>query len=410
MTTAPDIHPPRWLSIVGIGEDGLDALSPAARALVEAAEVLIGGDRHLAMLPPDGRERLSWPSPLSALVERIDGLRPRQVCVLATGDPMCFGIGTTLARRVPLAEMTILPAPGAFALACARLGWPAETTRQITLHGRPVALLHAHVQPGARLLILSDGADTPRAVAQALSQRGWEPSRLTVLEHLGGPSERLVTGTAGGWAHDDLADLNTLAVECLPGSDAVLLPRTPGLPDDAFEHDGQMTKRETRAATLAALQPVPGQLLWDIGAGCGSVAIEWMRTDPLCRAVAVERKESRLGMLARNAEALGTPLLKIVRSAAPAALDGLEPPDAVFIGGGVSADGLLERCWQALKPGGRLVANVVTLDGEARLFDWQAREGGDLTRLAVSRAETVGPYRGWRPLMTVTQYRAHKPW
>ncbi|MGF1592664.1 MAG: precorrin-6Y C5,15-methyltransferase (decarboxylating) subunit CbiT, partial [Kiloniellaceae bacterium] len=260
------------------------------------------------------------------------------------------------------------------------------------------------------LLILSDDAATPSAVAALLCGRGYGASRMTVLEHMDGAKERRLDGTAGTWSANDVADLNTLAVDCIAGPDAALLPRTPGLPDDAFRHDGQMTKKEVRAATLAALAPTPGQLLWDVGAGCGSVAIEWMRAAPRARAVAVERKAERRAMIAENAESLGTPTLGIVAGAAPTALEGLDPPDAVFVGGGVSEPGLLEACWNALQPGGRLVANAVTLEGEAALLAWQKQQGGALTRFAISRAEPVGPFQGWRPMMPVTQYAATKPW
>lgn len=397
-----------WLAIVGMGEDGLDGVAPLGRALIDRAEVLIGGARHLAMVPDDGRERLAWPSPLSALVEDIVARRGTRVCVLATGDPMHYGIGVTMARRVPHEEMTIVPAPSAFSLACARLGWSRADVETLTLHGRPVELLHPFVQPDARLLLLSDDRTTPAQVAALLAARGYGASRMTVLAHMGGPQERRVEGRAEDWAHDDIADLNTVAVECVAGPEAALLPHTPGLPDDAFRHDGQMTKREVRAMTLAALAPVPGQLLWDVGAGCGSVAIEWLRSDRRMRAIAVERNEDRVALIAANASALGTPTLEVVTGAAPEALKDLPAPDAVFVGGGLSAPGLVETCWRALAPGGRLVANAVTLEGEAVLAAFQTEAGGELARIAVARAEAVGPYRGWRPLMPVTQLRAMK--
>ncbi|UEM23245.1 precorrin-6y C5,15-methyltransferase (decarboxylating) subunit CbiE [Skermanella mucosa] len=393
-----------WLSVVGIGEDGLDGVSPAGRRLIDAAVVLMGGERHLAMIPGDGRERLAWPSPFSEGVERLIGLRGRRVCVLASGDPMDHGIGATLSRRVAAGEMIVIPAPGAFALACARMGWARAEVETLSLHGRPAALLHAHVQPGARLLILSQNGGTPGKVADLLRQRGYGDSRITVLEHLGGPLER-----RREWAEaDEYADLNTIAVECVAGPGAPLLPRTPGLPDEAFHHDGQLTKREVRAATLAALAPVPGQVLWDVGAGCGSIALEWMRHHPTCRAVAIEPRGDRLALIAANAEALGCPLLSIIEGKAPAALAGLPSPDAVFIGGGITAPSLFETCWEALSPGGRLVANAVTIEGEQVLTRAYARLGGSLTRIAISRAEPVGPFSGWRPLMPVTQLALNK--
>ena len=401
-----------WLSIVGLGEDGMEALAPAARALIESAEVLVGGTRHLAMIPEDGRERLSWTSPLSDLVEQILERRGQRICILATGDPMHYGIGVTLARRVPPEEMTVLPSLSAFSLAAARLGWALETVDCLTLHGRPLELLHPVLQPGARILALSDNAATPGKAAALLTARGYGESLLSVLEHMGGPRERRIDARAKDWGVREVADFNTLAIACLAGPEARELPRTPGLPDEAFRHDGQLTKREVRAVTLAALAPAPGQLLWDIGAGCGSVAIEWMRCHRRNRALALERNGERIALIADNAAALGTPHLKILQGEAPEALkelEKLEAPDAVFLGGGLSAAGVTEAAWGALKPGGRLVANAVTLEGEQALVALRAARGGELVRLAVSRAEAVGPFTGWRPLMPVTQLRAVKP-
>ena len=395
-----------WLSIVGLGEDGPGALSTAARALIENAEVLAGGARHLAMIPDDGRTRLIWGSPLGESLDGVLECRGKRVCVLATGDPMHFGIGATLATRVPPEDMTVVPAPSAFSLACARLGWPRDEVECLTLHGRPLELLHPAVQPGARILALSNDARTPGQVAKLLSARGYGDSRLTVLEHMGGPRERIAADTARDWRPGDFADLNTLAIECVAGPEAAHLSRAPGLPDEAFRHDGQMTKREVRAATLAALAPAPGQLLWDIGAGCGSVGIEWLRQHPRNRAVAVERKAERIALMAGNAAALGAPHLRILEGTAPESLEGLEAPDAVFVGGGLSTPGLIETAWAALGPGGRLVANAVTLEGEQALVAFRADHGGDLVRIAVSRAQAVGPFTGWRPLMPVTQLRA----
>ncbi len=401
-----------WLSVVGIGEGGLDDLAPAARALIETAEVLVGGARHLAMVPTtadDRRERMAWPSPFHTLAEEIARRRGRRVCVLATGDPMTYGVGAKLARRFPIEEMTILPSPSAFSLACARLGWSAPDTGLLSIHGRPLETLHPAVQPGARLLVLTSGVDAPGEVAALLRARGYGPSRMIVLERLGGPRERRIEATAEDFPAGAVEDFHTLAIECRADPGTPVLSSSPGLPDGAFRHDGQLTKREVRAATLAALAPVPDQLLWDVGAGCGSVAIEWMRAAARARAVAIERKPERAQLIAANAAALGTLLLQVVEGAAPAALAALEPPDAVFVGGGVGADGLLDACWARLGPGGRLVANAVTLEGERALLAWREANGGDLVRLAVSRAEPVGGLTGWRPLMPVTQLAAVKP-
>jgi len=397
-----------WITVVGIGEDGLEGLAPAVRPLVDQAEVLIGGERHLAMLPADGRERLAWPRPLKDIFPLLEARRGRRICVLASGDPYCYGVGTTLARRYGAEALRVFPALSAFTLACARLGWSTAEVEGLTLHGRPLALLEAYLQPGTRLLILSEDGGTPGQVAELLRARGYGASRLVVLERMGGPAERRTEATAEAFAPGPIDPLNTVAVECRAAPGAAVLGRVPGLPDAAFRHDGQLTKREVRAVTLSSLSPAPGQLLWDVGAGSGSVAIEWMRSHPRCRAVAIEPRPERLALIAENAQALGTPKLGVVAGRAPAALDGLEAPDAIFIGGGIDGEGVFAACWEALNPGGRLVANVVTVEGEARLAHLHRDLGGDLVRLAVARVEPVGPFRGWRPLMTVTQWRLQK--
>lgn len=399
----------RWLSIVGLGEDGLEGLSPLARHMIDSAGVLVGGERHLAMLPEDGRERLTWTRPLMKLVDEIVQRRQKGVCILATGDPMWFGIGVTFAKRIPAEEMTILPAPSAFSLACARLGWSLSETECLTLHGRPLELVLPVLQPGARLLALSDGSETPANLAALLTARGFGASRLSVLSHMGGSREDRIDGTANDWPAVEVPDLNTVAIECIAGRDARPLSRLAGLPDDVFEHDGQMTKREVRAVTLARLAPKAGERLWDVGAGCGSVAIEWLRGAARTSAVAIERDSERRGLIAANAAALGTPQLEIVAGSAPEALDGLPQPDAVFVGGGLGQEGLLARCWEALPSGGRLIANAVTLEGEAALLHWHREIGGDLTRLQVSRAGPVGALTAWKPAMAVTQLAAVRP-
>ncbi|HEY9909263.1 MAG TPA: precorrin-6y C5,15-methyltransferase (decarboxylating) subunit CbiE [Thermosynechococcaceae cyanobacterium] len=397
-----------WLSVVGIGEDGLAGLSPIARTLLEQAEVVAGGDRHLAMLPAeDDRKKLVWASPIESSVEEILRHRGRPVCILASGDPLCYGIGTTLVRRVAIEEMAIVPAPSAFSLSCARLGWPLTDVETLSLCGRDPALVHAHLYAGARLLILSEGRKTPAIVAQLLVDRGFGETQMTVLERMGGIHERRIAAKAANWTAIDLADLNTIALAC--PADVPSLSRLAGLPDSAFLHDGQLTKREVRAITLAALAPLPGQLLWDVGAGCGSVGIEWMRSHPRCRAIALERNRDRLNHLTHNAVALGTPNLKIVSGTAPAALQDLPEPDAVFIGGGLTAPDLLETCWRALRSGGRLVANAVTVEGEQQVFQWHSQVGGELTRLAVQRAEPIGKFLGWKARAGITQWSVLKP-
>jgi len=398
-----------WLAIIGIGEDGMVGLAPAACELIETAEVLVGGARHLGMVPDRGAERILWVRPLASTIDAIAGRRGRSVTVLASGDPMWYGIGVALARRFPRGEMTILPQRSAFSLAAARLGWPLADCASITLHGRPLDSLRLHLAPHRRILILSENGGTPREAAELLTGLGWGPSRLTVLAHLGGSRETIVANEARAWGDRRVPDLNTIAIACCAGRGARALPRSACLPDDVFEHDGQLTKREVRAATLAALAPLPGENLWDVGAGCGSIAIEWLRQGQGCSAVAIERDPARAAMIARNAAALGVPELRIALGVAPEALEGLPPPDAIFIGGGIRAADLLPAAWTSLPPGGRLVANVVTTEGEARLLDWHARQGGALTRIAVSRAEPVGPHHLWRSLAPVTQLTTVKP-
>jgi precorrin-6B C5,15-methyltransferase / cobalt-precorrin-6B C5,C15-methyltransferase len=398
-----------WLAVVGIGEDGLAGLAPAGRALVETAQVLVGGARHLGMVPESGAERLLWERPLDRTIAAIAARRDRNVTVLASGDPLWYGIGVTLAGRFSREEMTIVPQPSAFSLAAARLGWPIADCAIVTLHGRPLDTLRLHLAPGRRILALSEDRDTPRAVAQLLTGLGWGPSRLTVLTHLGGTHEAVIEGDAQSWGDRQVAVLNTIAIvcRCAPGTRA--LPLFAGLPDDAFEHDGQLTKREVRAATLAALAPLPGEALWDVGAGCGSIAIEWLRAGEGRSAAAIERNPMRAAIIARNATSLGVPRLHIVAGAAPEALDGLPVPDAIFAGGGIGEPGLLPLLWTRLRPGGRLVANVVTAEGEARLLDWHTSYGGELTRIAISRAEPLGPRHLWRSLAPVTQLVVTKP-
>ena len=398
-----------WLSIVGIGENGIAGLNAAARTLVDTAEILVGGERHLAMVPSGGGERLTWQRPFSDTIGAIAARRGRRVVVLASGDPSWYGVGAVLARHFPIGEMTILPHPGAFSLAAARLGWAIADCTVLSLHGRPVDTLRLHLAPHRRLLLLSEDGTTPRAVAHLLTELGWGPTRLTVFEHLGGPREAAVCEEAQHWGERQSADLNTIALECRAGPEARPLSRLAGLPDDAFEHDGQLTKREVRAMTLAVLAPLPGERLWDVGAGCGSIAIEWLRAIEGGDAVTIERDPDRAAMIARNAAALGVPGLNIVTGTAPQVLAGLDAPDAVFIGGGISDPELLPTAWDALRPGGRLVANIVSLAGERMLLDWQARYGGVLTRIAVSHVAPLGMQEAWRPLLPVTQLAATKP-
>jgi precorrin-6Y C5,15-methyltransferase (decarboxylating) len=398
----------RWLSVVGIGEDGVAGLSPAARTLVDTAEILVGGARHLALVPGGAAERIVWQRPFENSVAALARHRGRRVVVLASGDPMWYGVGAVLARHFPREEMAIVPSPGAFSLAASRLGWALAECGQLSLHARPLDTLRLHLVPGRRLLLLTEDGETPAAVAALLDRLGFGLSTLTVFENLGGPREAAAIASAAEWSGRRTADLNTIALECRAERGARMWSTVPGLPDDAFEHDGQLTKREVRAATLAVLAPVWGETLWDIGAGSGSVAIEWLRAVPGTAATAIERDPARAAAIARNAAALGVPGLRVIHGEAPATLPA-GTPDAVFIGGGIAAEGMLPAVWQALRPGGRLVANAVSLAGERALIDWRERHGGALTRLAVSRVGPLGAGETWRPLLAVTQLAATRP-
>ncbi len=393
-----------WLGIVGIGEDGLDGLGAGSRGLIESAEVLVGGERHHALLPDHPAERLGWRFPLDPLMAELQARRGKRVVVLATGDPFCFGIGTTLARHIAIEEMRVLPSPSAFSLARARLGWPSHTVECLTLHGRPLEIVAGWLATGQRLLLLSHDGTTPAKLAALLVEHGFGPSFMVVLENMGGPKERMVETIAGEWGRAGAADFNTIALECRAAPGIVSLPRSPGLPDNAFRHDGLITKREVRAATLAALAPLAGQHLIDVGAGAGAIAIEWMRAARNTTAVGIERDPERAAAIAENAAWLGASGLEIVTGEAPAALSGLGPGDAVFIGGGLATPGMVEACLDLLAAGGRLVANAVTLEGEAVLLAARRVHGGDLTRLAISRAEPLAGVTAWRALAPLTQW------
>jgi precorrin-6B C5,15-methyltransferase / cobalt-precorrin-6B C5,C15-methyltransferase len=408
----------QWLSVVGIGDDGLTGLSPIARSLLDQAEIIFGGKRHLAMLPAtDSRTQLVWQSPFRESIDQIISHRGQRVCVLASGDPMCYGVGSGLHQALltqglmPLMEMTILPTPSAFSLACSRLGWTYSETETVSLCGRDLHLIRPLLYPGAKILALSTDRHTPMQLAQILQEGGFGDVQMTILEHLGGSQERMVSDHVSNWVNESpdqsIADLHTIALEC-PGTISGY-SRLPGLPDDAYIHDGQLTKREIRAVTLSTLAPCPGQLLWDVGAGNGSIAIEWLRSHPRNRAVAIEQHLQRLQNIAVNAANLGVPNLEIISGRAPAVLNDLSAPDAIFIGGGLTIDGMFEAAWQALKPGGKLVANSVTVETEQLIFQLHQQYGGKLDRIAVQRAEPVGKFLGWKALNPVTQWCVTKP-
>jgi precorrin-6B C5,15-methyltransferase / cobalt-precorrin-6B C5,C15-methyltransferase len=397
-----------WLSIVGIGENGWSGLSERARSLIEQSQILIGGERHLAFIPPGAQERLVWRSPISESIAYIQACKGQQVCILASGDPMCYGIGNTLLRSISRPEMTIIPAPSAFSLAAAELGWDLAQIATISLCGRPPEALNLLLVNGVRILILSSDKTTPEIVAKQLTQRGFGKSEMQVLEHLGGSQERRVQSTAEQW-HHAVADLNLIALTCIAEPGRRGFSRLAGLPDSAYIHDGQLTKREIRTITLAALAPLPGELLWDVGSGCGSVAIEWMRSNPHCLAIAIEHHPTRLENIAQNASNLGVPSLQIQPGTAPTALANLPAPDAIFIGGGLTAEGVFEACWNALPSGGRLVANGVTIESERLILNQQAILGGELIRISIERTYAIGRFLGWKALSPIIQWSVIKP-
>jgi precorrin-6Y C5,15-methyltransferase (decarboxylating) len=392
---------PATLTVVGIGADGWAGLGGTSTAALTSADVVFGGPRQLDLLPAAvTADRVAWPSPLlPALPGLLEAHRGRRIAVLASGDPMFHGIGATLVRLVGADLVRVLPHPSSVSLAAAALGWPLADVDVLSLVTAPVEAMHRLINPGRRILVLSAGADTPARVAALLRERGYGAAAIEVLEHLGGPGYRRTTGTAGDWPDPDVDPLNVVAVDCGTGPATSLVP---GLPDARYDGDGQLTKREVRAVTLAVLGPVPGELLWDVGAGSGSIGIEWMRAHRTCRAVAIESHAGRAATVRANAAALGVPGLRVVEGRAPDALAGLPTPAAVFIGGGVTRDGVVDACLAALPVGGRLVANAVTVESEAVLAGWYAKLGGELTRVAVQRGSPVGGFTGWRAMMPVT--------
>jgi precorrin-6Y C5,15-methyltransferase (decarboxylating) len=400
----PAGRPP--IVVVGIGADGWAGLSEAVRAHIRGAEVMLGGSRQLALLPPvDGQLRETWPTPLRpALSELVERHRGRTVVALGSGDPLQSGIGSTLIELLGHESVEVVPTVSSVALARARMGWPAETTGLVGLVGRDASLLRRELAPGRRLLVLSSDETTPARVAALLRDYGYDGSVMTVLGDLGSAEESRVVGTAGSWS----AEVSRLHVLALELAGPVVGSWTPGLPDSAYEHDGQLTKRDLRASALARLAPQPGQLLWDVGAGAGSVGIEWMRAHPTCRAVAVEADHERTSRVARNAASLGVPGLTVVEGQAPEALGNLPSPDAVFVGGGATRPGVLETCLEALRPGGRLVVHGVTVETEALLGQAYGEHGGELTRIAVETAAPIGTFTGWTPARAVTQWSLTK--
>ncbi len=383
----------------------MKGLGESARTAIAEASVVFGGKRHLelaaALIKGEARP---WPTPFDAAMRDVLAIKGHKVCVLASGDPFLYGVGVTLSRHIGSDEFTTYPSPSAFSLAASRLGWPLQDIETVSLHGRPLDLIRPLLHPGRRIIALTSDEKGPRELADLLSETGFGRSEITVLEALGGEAEKMRVCKAGEFALQDINVLNVVALEVIAETDARILPRGFGLDDALFEHDGQITKREIRALTLSTLSPRRGELLWDIGAGSGSIGIEWMLADPSMKAIAIEAHPERAARIRRNAANFGVPGLVVIEGEAPAALSGLPQPDAIFIGGGGSEPGVFDAAVAALKPGGRLVANAVTLEMEAVLLAAQAKLGGSLIRMEVSRAAPVGTMQGWKPAMPVTQW------
>lgn len=409
--TSPSEHgQSQWLTLVGLDESGWAGLSEAAREAVQAAELLVGGERHLAHVPVvAGQQRLVWPSPIQQGIDVIGDWAGRRVCVLASGDPFWFGIGATLARHFPPQQMRTLPGPSAFSLAASRLGWSLQQVQCCSVVAREPQRLVSRLAPGRRLLVLSEDGASPAVVARMLCAAGFGASRLVVMESLGGPEERISEGLARDWGESSWGALNTLAVECRLDEPGGGLSRAPGRDEAAFFHDGQISKREIRAVVMALLAPRGGERLWDLGSGSGAVAVEWLLADAGNSATVVDRREDRLSHAADNAAHYGVGPLECVAGDIVEVVPQLAAPDAIFIGGGASGDGVLDQCWQALPVGGRLVATAVTTEGEAALLAAHARYGGQLTRLSVDRSEPLGGFSGWRALRPITLWSAVRP-
>jgi precorrin-6Y C5,15-methyltransferase (decarboxylating) len=391
--------------VIGIGAEGWSELDDGTRSTVLNAAVVLGGRRHLDLLPAvEGQRREQWPSPLrEGLPPLLASIPDGEVVALASGDPLVSGVGTTLIDLIGRERVTVRPAVSSVALARAGMGWPAEGHAVVSVVGRDVSLVRRELAPGRRVLVLSSDEGTPRQVAAELAEAGYGESPMTVLGDLGSERESVHRFDSAALvpAEASFPRLNIVAVEC---AGSAVGGWVAGLPDDAFEHDGQLTKRDLRASALARLAPVPGEHLWDVGAGAGSIGIEWMRAHPTCTATAVEAAPERAARIGRNAKRLGVPGLQVVSGRAPEALAGLPRPAAIFVGGGATNPGVIESCLAALGGGGRLVVHGVTLETEQLLADRYRTHGGELTRLSVETAEPIGSFTGWTPARAVTQW------
>ena len=408
------------ITVIGIGEDGFSGLSPAACRIIKQARIIFGGKRHLAMLPGEiSAQKSPWISPFNDNMPLIANVMAKNPVILASGDPMYFGVGNTLVDHFGFENISVFPAPSSITLACARTGWALAECDVVTLHGRSPEKLRAHLRPRGKIIALSHDGTTPALAAVMLYEAGYGDSNITVCERLGGDHEKITTQTAREWqsqamganANTLIDPLNVILIDLVADASATILPLGPGLPDDAFVHDGMITKSEIRAQTISSLGPWKGAVLWDVGAGCGSISIEWMRLGG--RAIAIERDGKRCDMIRKNATRLGTPDLIVHHANIDHALDKAKTspdlhhfpaPDAIFIGGGITTPNLMEHCWDLLSTHGRLVANTVTLEGEQELFRFYNKFGGTLSRLTVSRLAARGNFTGWHNLAPVTHY------
>lgn len=398
-----DTPPPAWLTIVGIGEDGADGLSFAGLEALRRAELVIGPPRHLALLPALSCRRIEWPVPFAEGIGLLMAHRGRPVVMLASGDPFWFGAGAAVTRELLSWEWVTYPAPSTFSLCAARLGWPIQETACLGLHAAPLTRLRPHLAPGRKILALLRSGEAVGELAEYLIGQGFGSSDLHVLEAVGGQRERVRHVKADALDFTDIVHPVAVGIDCAGTSAG--MPCVAGLPDDLFDHDGQITRRQVRALTLSALAPVPGETLWDLGAGSGSVSIEWLLAHPANRAFAVESDPARAARARANAAALGVDRLNVITGRAPDVLPkGPDAaPDAVFVGGGLS-EALLETLWRRLPAGTRLVANAVTLESEALLALWHARQGGSLLRIELASAAPLGSRRGWRASYPVVQW------
>ncbi|PHS78915.1 MAG: cobalamin biosynthesis bifunctional protein CbiET [Rhodospirillaceae bacterium] len=369
--------------VIGIGEDGLAGLTESAKAKIAAADILLGGQRHLNFVADFSGERMNWSDGIDATLDRLESHLKQNIVVLASGDPLYFGVAKNVIERFGLDAVQVLPVPGSVSLACAAMGWSQPDVQVVTVHGRSLHGLNLFLTPGVRLVVLCQDGDTPARAAALLTAKGFGQSRICVLEHLGGPKENRRQGRASDWSPARTADLCTLAIELRADENALSYSRLAGLPDDAFDHDGQLTKRTTRAVTLSSLAPKPGEMLWDFGGGAGSISIEWMRTHPSCKAITVERDRVRAARIIGNADHLGVPKLAVKISENLEALNTFSgSPDAIFIGGGLNLE-LVEAAWARLKPGGRFVANAVTDKTRDLLKTIQSKYGGELFTMSI---------------------------